>query len=122
MKKLLAITNARVLGGASSLLLEGDRIAAVGGDIPADAEKLDARGAHIAPGIVDLGVFSVDKRACIAGGITRVALMPDQNPVLDEPGIVQRAALAAGTLHPGARDLSAFLDAWGPLEALAAGT
>jgi dihydroorotase len=95
MKKLLAITNARVLGGASSLLLEGDRIAAVGGDIPADAEKLDARGAHIAPGIVDLGVFSVDKRACIAGGITRVALMPDQNPVLDEPGIVQRAALAA---------------------------
>ncbi len=95
MKKLLAITNARVLGGASSLLLEGDRIAAVGGDVPADAEKLDARGAHIAPGIVDLGVFSVDKRACIAGGITRVALMPDQNPVLDEPGIVQRAALAA---------------------------
>ena len=95
MKKLLAITNARVLGGASSILLEGDRIAAVGGDIPADAETLDAKGAHIAPGIVDLGVFSVDKRACIAGGITRIALMPDQNPVLDEPGIVQRAALAA---------------------------
>ncbi len=95
MKKLLAITNARVLGGASSILLEGDRIAAVGGDIPADAEILDAKGAHIVPGIVDLGVFSVDKRACIAGGITRIALMPDQNPVLDEPGIVQRAALAA---------------------------
>lgn len=37
-------------------------------------------------------------------------------------GQAQRAALAAGTLHPGARDLSAFLDAWGPLEALAAGT
>lgn len=95
MKKLLAIANARVLGGASSILLEGDRIAAIGGDIPSDAETLDAKGAHIAPGIVDLGVFSVDKRACIAGGITRIALMPDQNPVLDEPGIVQRAALAA---------------------------
>ena len=76
MKKLLAITNARVLGGASSLLLEGDRIAAVGGDVPADAEKLDARGAHIAPGIVDLGVFSVDKRACIAGGMASISGPP----------------------------------------------
>lgn len=90
-----AITNAAILGGGSTLLIEGDRIKAIDAPVPQGAEIIDARGAHLAPGIVDLGVFSVDKSACIAGGITRVALMPDQNPVLDEPGIVQRAALAA---------------------------
>lgn len=31
----------------------------------------------------------------------------------------ERAALAAGTLDPGARDLTEFLDAWSPLQALA---
>ena len=77
MNKLIAITNARLVGGQGTLVLDGDRIAAIGGDVPAGAEILDAKGAHVAPGIVDLGVFSVDKRACIAGGITRIALMPE---------------------------------------------
>ena len=95
MSNFLAITNAQILGGGTSLLIEGDRIAGIDLPIPADASTLDAKGAIVAPGLVDLGVFSVDKRACIAGGITRVALMPDQTPVLDVPGIVQRAALAA---------------------------
>lgn len=95
MTELLAITNAQVLGGGTSILIEGDQIKGVDLPCPSDARIFDAKGATVAPGIVDLGVFSVDKRACIAGGITRVALMPDQNPVLDEPGIVQRAALAA---------------------------
>jgi dihydroorotase len=88
-----AIVNAKGVAGA--VLIEGDRIEGVGAQVPADAAIIDAQGAHVAPGIVDLGVFAVDKAACIAGGITRVALMPDQNPVLDDPGIVQRAALAA---------------------------
>ena len=57
-----------------SLSVAKDRIAA---KAPDGAETIDAKGAHLAPGIVDLGVFSVDKAACIAGGITRVALMPD---------------------------------------------
>jgi dihydroorotase len=38
-------------------------------------------------------VFAVDRAACRAGGIVRVGLVPDQVPVLDDPGIVQRAAL-----------------------------
>ncbi|MFZ4745878.1 MAG: dihydroorotase [Sphingomonas sp.] len=73
-----------------SLTVDGDRIASV-----------DAAGAEIAgrtlilPGIVDLGVFTVERGASAAGGITRVALMPDQSPPLDDPGLVQRAALAA---------------------------
>jgi dihydroorotase len=74
------------------IMLAGDQIAAAA---PADAEMINAHGLHVAPGIVDLGVFAVDKPAFIAGGITRVALMPDQSPVLDDPGPVQRAALAA---------------------------
>jgi dihydroorotase len=94
MSRLLAITNIAHLEGA--ILIEGDRIASIGAEpLPREAERIDAKGAHAAPGIVDLGVFAVDKAACIAGGITRVALMPDQSPALDDPGLVQRAALAA---------------------------
>ena len=58
-----------------------------------DAGTVDCGGLTLAPGIVDLGVFKVDRAACRAGGIVRVGLMPDQSPVLDDPGIVQRAAL-----------------------------
>lgn len=76
----------------NDLLLEGDRIAAT---IAGDSAIIDARGFHVAPGLVDLGVFAVERAAFAAGGITRIALMPDQGPVLDDPGIVQRAALAA---------------------------
>ncbi len=94
MMRILAITNARGVDG--SILIEGDRIARIGSDpIPQGAEVIDAKGAHVAPGIIDVGVFAVDKKACIAGGITRVALMPDQSRPLDDPGLVQRSALAA---------------------------
>lgn len=57
------------------------------------AEVVDLGGLILAPAIVDLGVFAVDVAACHAGGIVRIGLMPDQSPVLDDPGIVQRAAL-----------------------------
>ena len=93
----LVIANAVLVDPAGgirtgSLSVAKDRIAA---KAPDGAETIDAKGAHLAPGIVDLGVFSVDKAACIAGGITRVALMPDLSPPLDDPGLVQRSALAA---------------------------
>lgn len=55
---------------------------------------LDAKGALIAPGLVDLGVFAIDKPAFHFGGITRAALMPDQNPALDHPARVRFAALS----------------------------
>lgn len=48
-------------------------------------EVIDAKGQLVAPGLVDLGVFAVDKPAFRFGGITRAALMPDQNPPLDYP-------------------------------------
>lgn len=85
-----------ITGGNIDLLIEGDVIAATGAfEIPADAERIDAKGLYVMPGLIDLGVFAVERAACAAGGITRVALMPDQSPPLDDPGLVQRASLAA---------------------------
>lgn len=88
-----AFTNIRLPNGdMTSLLVDGERIAAIGGDIPADAEPVDGGGRLLAPGIVDLGVFKVDGPAFRFGGIVRAALMPDQSPPLDDPGLIQRAA------------------------------
>ena len=69
-------------------------IESVGADVAAQDgdEVIDARGKLVAPGIVDLGVFAVDKPAFHFGGITRAALMPDQAPVLDHPSTVRYAA------------------------------
>lgn len=76
------------------LLMSDDIIVATGLiDIPEGAETIDCGGLVLAPAIVDLGVFAIDVPAFHAGGIVRVGLMPDQSPVLDDPGVVQRAAL-----------------------------
>ena len=55
-------------------------------------EIIDANGALVAPGLVDLGVFAIDKPAFHFGGITRAALMPDQSPPLDLPSRVSYIA------------------------------
>src|SRR3546814_2436 len=101
MNGLLAITNGRLVDPAGQtgergvLLLKGDSILAAGQvDVPAEAEIIDAGGLLIAPGIIDLCVFKTDKPAFHFGGITRAALMPDQSPPLDDPGLVQHAARA----------------------------
>ncbi|NJC33238.1 dihydroorotase [Sphingomonas jejuensis] len=92
MSGSVLITGAqRVDGVDRPLLVSGDRI---GGDLDG-ADRIDATELHLAPGIVDLGAFAVDLQACLFGGITRVALMPDGNPPLDGPGLIQRAAIAA---------------------------
>lgn len=59
---------------------------------PEEAEVIECGGKLLAPALTDLGVFAMDKAACRAGGIARIGLMPDQSPVLDGPGLVQRAA------------------------------
>jgi dihydroorotase len=88
-----AFTNVRLPDGASAnLVIDGERIAAIGDDLPAAAEIIDGHGKLLAPGIVDLGVFRVDAPAFRFGGIVRAALMPDQAPPLDDPGLIQRAA------------------------------
>ncbi|GAO40802.1 putative dihydroorotase [Sphingomonas changbaiensis NBRC 104936] len=88
-----AFTNIRLPDGrAANVLIDGERIAGIGGDLPAGAEVIDGGGKLLAPGIVDLGVFRVDAPAFRFGGIVRAALMPDQSPPLDDPGLIQRAA------------------------------
>ena len=86
------------------VLIRDRRIAAVGAfDIPEDAERIDAKGALIAPGLIDVGSFAIDLPAFTAGGVTRAALMPDQSPPLDHAALVQRAAAAGKPdvwIHP----------------------
>lgn len=68
-------------------------IEAVGDVVPqAGDDVIDAGGRLVAPGLVDFGVFAVDKPAFHFGGITRAALMPDQLPPLDHPARVRFAA------------------------------
>ena len=96
----LTITNGRLVlpSGApqrGGIRCVDGRIAALGVVAAEPGDTLvDAKGALIAPGLVDLGVFAVDKAAFHFGGITRAALMPDQNPVLDHPARVRFAALS----------------------------
>lgn len=101
MKQLapLSITNGRLVLAEGdpqpgAIRCAGDRIVALGGDVAAQAgdRVIDAKGALIAPGLVDLGVFVIDKPAFHFGGITRAALMPDQGVVLDKPSAVRFAA------------------------------
>lgn len=82
------VTPQGVLAGA--LRAESGVIVAVGADVvPADGDEVvPARGRLIAPGLVDLGVFTIDKPAFHFGGITRAGLMPDQSPALDLPSRV----------------------------------
>jgi len=86
---LLVLPDGRLEKGA--IRLEGGRIAALGA-VEADGAVLDAKGCLIAPGIVDFGVFAIDKPAFHFGGITRAALMPDQGPPLDRPSTVRYAS------------------------------
>lgn len=99
MSRMLALLNATLVCpvagvSAGGVLIDGDTIVATGLiEVPEGTETIDCDGQMLAPAIVDLGVFAIDLPAFHAGGIVRVGLMPDQSPVLDDPGIVQRAAL-----------------------------
>lgn len=98
---LRAIVNGRLADPAGTaledgvVLIDGDRIVAAGLlDVPAEAQRIDAGGLVVAPGLVDLGVFATDKPAFHFGGITRAALMPDQRAPLDDPGLIRHATRA----------------------------
>ena len=96
MKQLRPIT---ITGGTlvlpeglaeGALRLVDGRIDAVGSDVsPQDGDDVvDASRRLVAPGLIDFGVFAIDKPAFHFGGITRAALMPDQSPPLDLPSRV----------------------------------
>lgn len=94
----LIITNALLLRPegapqAGALRCVDGQIAALGHVLPESGDHIiDAKGKLLTPGLVDLGVFAIDKPAFHFGGITRAALMPDQSPPLDHPARVRFAA------------------------------
>ena len=97
----IAIINGRLADPAGdalvpgAILIEDDRIVASGDvALPDDAQRIDAAGLVVAPGLVDLGVFATDKPAFHFGGITRAALMPDQSSLLDDAALIRQATRA----------------------------
>jgi dihydroorotase len=101
---VLAILNGSPVGGEGDVLVRDGRIAAIGVfDIPAEAERIDAKGLIVAPGIIDVGVFAIDVPAFQAGGITRALLMPDQAQPVETVALVERMVTAGKPgvwIHP----------------------
>jgi len=103
--------NARLIDPASGLdakgglLVENGKIADVGprlfGDVDrSDPEVIDCKGLVLAPGLIDMRVFTGEpgsehretlesaSRAAAAGGVTTIVVMPNTDPVIDEPSLV----------------------------------
>ena len=102
------ITNARLLDPASSLdapgalLIRDGLIADYGAGLtaPEGAAVVDAAGACLVPGLIDLranlGEPGAEHRetiasaaqAAAAGGITTICVLPDTDPALDDPALI----------------------------------
>jgi len=112
----LLIRHARLLDPASGLdamgdlLVESERIVAVGGDLSAaarDAETVMAEGLCLAPGLVDMRVQlrepgaehmeSIESggRAAAAGGVTTMVALPNTEPPVDDVSVVEFLARRA---------------------------
>ena len=115
----IAIRNGRVIDPASGLDQVCDLAVAQGhiaaiGQIPQDFhadQTIDASGCIVAPGLVDLavrlrepgheheGMLQSELAAAVAGGVTSLVCLPDTEPVLDEPGLVEMLKFRAEKLH-----------------------
>ena len=122
MNRRIAFRNARLIDPASGLdvkgglLVENGKITDVGPRLfndaePNDPEVIDCRGLVLAPGLIDCRVFTgepggehresleSDSKAAAAGGVTSMVVMPNTDPVIDEPSLVdfllRRAAATA---------------------------
>ena len=118
MKYRTAITGARLLDPASGLdergdlLIEDGRIVDLGpglfdAGVPEQADLIEADGACLAPGLVDMRVqlgepgaehketFASGTLAAAAGGITSLACLPTTMPVIDDPAMVEFVARRA---------------------------
>ena len=95
------------------LAIAAGRIVAIG-HVPADFapnKSINASGCIVTPGLVDLaarlrepgyeheGMLQSELAAAVAGGVTSLVCMPDTDPVLDEPGLVEMLKFRAEKLH-----------------------
>ena len=115
----LLIKNGRVIDPASGrdevadVAVAAGRIVSIGavrGEF-APQRVIDATGLVVAPGLVDLaarlrepgheheGMLESEMAAAVAGGVTSVVCLPDTDPVLDEPGLVEMLKFRAEKLH-----------------------
>jgi dihydroorotase len=97
------------LDAVGDLLVEGERIAAIGdiGTMAHDAETVDAAGLSLAPGLVDMRVQlrepgaehmeSIESggRAAAAGGVTTMVALPNTEPPVDDVSVVEFLARRA---------------------------
>ena len=122
MSARTAFRNARLidpaakLDAAGGLLVEDGIIRDVGANlfkdgVPGDARIVDCGGHVLAPGLIDMRVFTGEpgsehretlesaSNAAAAGGVTTMVVMPNTDPVIDEPSLVdfirRRAAATA---------------------------
>jgi dihydroorotase len=114
----LLIKDGRLVDPASGLdrvgdlFIAGGRIVALG-DVSRDfapERTLDASGLVVAPGLVDLaarlrepgheheGMLESELAAAAAGGVTGLVCLPDTDPPLDEPGLVEMLKFRARRL------------------------
>ena len=103
----ILLTNARLVDPASdrethgAVLVRDGVIADIGAIAnAAECEVIDCGGQVLAPGLVDMRAFIGEpgaehrdtlrsaSEAAAAGGVTTIVSMPDTNPVLDDPAIV----------------------------------
>ncbi|MFQ5346589.1 MAG: dihydroorotase, partial [Rhodothalassiaceae bacterium] len=79
--------------GGGRVLVENGRISAIDPRrVPGKGvQRIDGHGHILAPGLIDMRSFAVDASAALAGGITTVVLMPDQEPAIDTAAKVQFA-------------------------------
>jgi dihydroorotase len=90
--------------GAFDVLIDGDRIARVGRDLPKDGDTtiVDVpSGLVVCPGLIDMHVHlrepgqehketvATGTAAAVAGGFTAVACMPNTSPVNDNAGVTE---------------------------------
>ena len=95
------------------IFIAAGKIVAIG-NAPADfraAKTIDAKGLHIAPGLVDLSArlrepgyehkatLESEMAAALAGGVTSLVCPPDTDPTLDEPGLVEMLKFRARNLN-----------------------
>lgn len=111
----IAFTGARLLDPASGLDQEGvlvvrdGRIEAIADTAPPGAERVECGGSVLAPGLVDLRVGLREPGeehkeslaslaiAAAAGGVTTLMALPDTDPPLDEPALVEFVARRAAS-------------------------
>jgi dihydroorotase len=108
MKKLLkggrVVDPVNGRNGIFDVLIDGDRIARVGRDLPVDAGTtvIDIPSAFVlCPGLIDMHVHlrepgqehketvATGTAAAVAGGFTAVACMPNTDPVNDNAGVTE---------------------------------